>query len=76
MKKTMIGKVIIMGLLMLFLALGHSYAASSDEESIKEAIEMCNQGNYQGAIDVFAGLLKKNDNNGNANLHYNLGLAY
>lgn len=76
MKKIIMGKLIIIGSLMLFLALANSYAENNDEGSIKEAIEMCNQGNYKGAIDIFAGLLQKNVNSGNANLHYNLGLAY
>ena len=68
------GIVLILSLLLLCAMV--SFAEDSDSGSIREAIRLSKNGDYQGAITIFNELLKKDDYMKNPAIHFHLGLAY
>lgn len=51
-------------------------AEDNDSGSIREAIRLSKNGDYQGAISIFNELLKKDDYMKNPAVHFHLGMAY
>ncbi len=51
-------------------------AEDNDAVSIREAIRLSKNGDYQGAITIFNELLKKDDYIKNPAVHFHLGLTY
>lgn len=68
------GIVLIISLVLLFpLALS---GEDNDIGSVREAIRLSKNGDYQGAINIFNELLKKDDYMKNPAVHFHLGMAY
>lgn len=60
----------------LFLFTAASYSEDNDAGSIREAIRLSKNGDYQGAISIFNELLKKDNYMNNPEVHFHLGMAY
>jgi tetratricopeptide (TPR) repeat protein len=68
------GIVLIIGLILLSPMI--SAGEDNNVGSIREAIRLSKNGDYQGAISIFNELLKKDDYMRNEAVHFHLGMAY